>query len=203
NENDSALVMYDEALKISKQVGDVYALGGTYGNIGYIYKKEGDYKKALDYFFKALGIVKEIGNKEFMIESYKNIADTYKDLKDFEKAYQYYELYSVTKDSVLNESSNRSLIEMETKYDTEKKDSEIKMLNKDKELQAADIRQQKIVLYVVVVGLLLILAFAVVVLKSYKQKQKANKLLIFLIVSITREGSSIHFCQRKSTLKEI
>jgi tetratricopeptide (TPR) repeat protein len=177
NENDSALATYDKALQFGKESGDVYTIAGTYGNMGFVYKKKKEYDKALDYFFKTLKMVKEIGNKEFTVETYINIATTYKELKDFEKAYDYQVLYSQTKDSMMNESSNRSLIEMETKYETEKKDSEIKILNKDKELQAADLKHQRIVLYSVMGGLGLMIAFVFFVFRSYQQKQKANRLL--------------------------
>jgi tetratricopeptide (TPR) repeat protein len=177
NATDSALVYYREALKYSEASGDFHALAGIYGNIGYIFRKQGKIREALEYANKSLELSKESGDKHFVVEGYFNLAELYGELKDYKRAYEYAILFGKTKDSLLNEEGNKSLIEMETKYETEKKDSEIKMLNKDKELQNNQLFIQKLVICAGAIGLLLLIAFAVSVRRSYRQKQKANLLL--------------------------
>jgi tetratricopeptide (TPR) repeat protein len=176
-EADSALVYYKEALKYSEASGDFHALAGIYGNIGYLLRTQGKAKEALGYMNKSLELSKESGDKHFVVEGFMNLAEIYGELKDYKKAYEYAMLYGRTKDTLVNEENGKSLIEMETKYETEKKDNEIKMLSKDKELQKNQLFIQKLVIYAAVIVLLLLIAFAVSVRRSYRQKQRANILL--------------------------
>src|ERR1035437_5877109 len=63
---------------------------------------------------------------------------------------------------------------MGAKYETEKKDNEIKLLNKDKEIQTANFKQQQIITWSVATGLLSVLVLAFFIFRQYKEKQKAN-----------------------------
>jgi serine phosphatase RsbU (regulator of sigma subunit) len=81
------------------------------------------------------------------------------------------------KDTIFNEESNKQMTEMETKYETEKKDKEIQLLNKDKTIQSTELEKQKMVRNSFIGGFLLVLALAFFILRGYNQKQKANQLL--------------------------
>jgi tetratricopeptide (TPR) repeat protein len=176
-EADSALVYYREALKYSEASGDFHALAGIYGNIGYLLRAQGKTREALEYMNKSLELSKESGDKHFVAEGFLSLAELHGELRDYKKAYEYAILYGKTKDTLLNEESSKSLIEMETKYETGKKDNEIKILSKDKELQNSQLFIQKLVIYAAAIVLLLLIAFAVSIRRSYRQKQRANLLL--------------------------
>ncbi len=60
------------------------------GNIGNVYLNQGDYAKALDYYFKALKIFEEIGNKNGQAANLGNIGIVYNDQGDYAKALDYY-----------------------------------------------------------------------------------------------------------------
>ena len=61
------------------------------GILGNIYKRIGDYEKALDYFERSLKISEEIGDKREIVRHLKNIGIYYFDKRDFEKAKKYLE----------------------------------------------------------------------------------------------------------------
>ncbi len=63
----------------------------TYNDIGLTFKKQGDYLKALEYYFKAVDIRKKILGKEHpdTATSYNNIGETYRSHKDYPKALEY------------------------------------------------------------------------------------------------------------------
>ncbi|HIA35213.1 MAG TPA: tetratricopeptide repeat protein, partial [Flavobacteriales bacterium] len=62
----------------------------SYNNIGWTYKNQGNYEKALEYYYKSLKISEEIGDKEGIADSYDNIGRTYNDLGNYEKAMVYH-----------------------------------------------------------------------------------------------------------------
>jgi tetratricopeptide (TPR) repeat protein len=55
-----------------------------------VYCKQGDYAKALEYYFKALRINEEIENKEGQAINLGNIGNVYSDQGNYAKALDYY-----------------------------------------------------------------------------------------------------------------
>ncbi|HEY5122104.1 MAG TPA: tetratricopeptide repeat protein, partial [Ignavibacteria bacterium] len=47
------------------------------GNIGIVYEEQGDYPKALDYYFKALKMAEELGDKNHIAAFLGNIGAVY------------------------------------------------------------------------------------------------------------------------------
>jgi hypothetical protein len=89
--------------------------------------------------------------------------------------------YSEMKDSVMNEKSTKSMSEMQTRFETEKKETEISLLQKESLLQFAKLDEQdlkmkkQIVLLTSLAGIiLLIVLFAVFTYRSVLHKKRAN-----------------------------
>jgi len=76
----------NEKDKIRKQ--NVYA--AILGNIGGVYRNQGNYAQALEYYFKALKINEEIGNKQGQAANLGNIGLVYSDQGNYAKALDYY-----------------------------------------------------------------------------------------------------------------
>lgn len=174
---DLALEYYQKSLEVKEKIGDKQGISATLGNIGSVYGEMKRHKDAINYSLQSLKIARELGSAKEIRYALENLAESYYQEKDYQKAYDYRTSYSNLKDSMFNEEKVKQFTEMQTKYETEKKDNEINLLNKDKELQAADLKQQRIVSYSVIVGLVLVLGLAFFIFKGYREKQKANKLL--------------------------
>jgi hypothetical protein len=83
---------------------------------------------------------------------------------NYKKAYENYQAYSNEKDSILNLESIKRIADMQIRYETEKKEKEIQLLNKDKKLKELElaknheeIKRQRIFIYSVVSVLIVIL----------------------------------------------
>ena len=66
------------------------SLGISYNNIGIIYKNQGNYEKALEYYSKSLAIKEELSDKKGMAVSCNNIGNIYLYQGDYEKSLEYY-----------------------------------------------------------------------------------------------------------------
>ncbi|PCH93050.1 MAG: hypothetical protein COB85_07550 [Bacteroidetes bacterium] len=165
-----ALKYYFKALKLNKELNRDFGIALTLSNIGNIYNKQGNSSQAILYVDTALVIVNRIGAKGLIKDIYLKMAETWAALDNYEKAYQFQELYATVKDSLLNEDFNRQIAEMETKYEVTKKEQDIVLLKKEKDWQ--------IKLRNVFIGSFsLLLVFAFVIFRGYRQKRRANKLL--------------------------
>ncbi|MBL7882944.1 MAG: SpoIIE family protein phosphatase, partial [Bacteroidia bacterium] len=81
------------------------------------------------------------------------------------------------KESIYNDNENSIIAEIETKYKSDKKDSEIQLLNKAKELQEAEIKRKSIIIWSALVGVILLMLLLFYIYRSYKLKQKANEVI--------------------------
>ena len=56
-----AIEYYTEALKLGHQVADSMGISGNYNNLGLLYEKLGDKRKALSYYRASLEITSRLG----------------------------------------------------------------------------------------------------------------------------------------------
>ena len=65
-------------------------MGASFGSIGIVHRKKGDYDKALDYYGRSLTIREELGDKRGMGDSLNNIGIVHDIKGDYDKALDYY-----------------------------------------------------------------------------------------------------------------
>jgi hypothetical protein len=99
--------------------------------------------KAQPYLEKHLLLAEKDKDKGEIIEASWNLAENEYALHNYQKAYDYQKLYSTYKDSAYTESSAKSIAEMESKYQAEKKEQEIILLKKDQQLNQLSLQKQK------------------------------------------------------------
>ena len=172
-----ALDNYLKCLKISEEVGDKRGIGLSYINIGLAYTKLGRFEEAYHYLNQAETLDKETGYKQGIEESYLALSDLFVKKGDFRQAHNYHKLYSDMKDTLLNEKSSKQILEMNTKYDSEKKDKEL--IKKDAEIsrQQVEAEKQNLQRNAFIIGFALVLLLVFFIYRGYRQKQNANKLL--------------------------
>ena len=177
NDYDMALSYYLQALAIDEELDDKYGLAIALNNIGDLYRKLKIYNESYKYLNQSKKISEEINSKDMLKENYDCLSKLYSDQGEFQKAFEYYRLYDGVKDSIFNDESSNKIAEMQTKYDTEKKEKENELLRKEKEIQNATINRHRIIMFSIGLGLCLVLALAIVAVRAYLTKQKANRLL--------------------------
>ena len=86
---DTALVYYQNALEIRKQIGPVTSIAGIYDNLGNLNKGQGEFAKALNYYQMALNLRKERSSPRWLAASNGNIGMMYYEMHDFRKSITY------------------------------------------------------------------------------------------------------------------
>ena len=87
----------------------------------------------------------------------------------------YQKKYKEIDDAIFNEENSKKTAELETRYETEKKEKEIALLKKDKELQQMDIlKQRNLINSLIIVSLLI---FLLALYTRYRLKMKAARAL--------------------------
>lgn len=173
------------SLKLNQGEVDSVKLVSPLINMGYLHKEQKQYDSALFFYEKGIACAEAMGLKVSLKESYSHIATVYALKKDFEQAYNYELLYDQVKDTLFNEESNKQLQELQTKYDTDKKEQTIVLLEKDKTIQT-NIRNS--IIGISVLGFLLTL----VLLFAFRNKKRANVLLGQQKIEILNKNQDLH-----------
>jgi serine phosphatase RsbU (regulator of sigma subunit) len=179
-----ALKYHLKAIPIYEKVGDQSGITLFTTNLGSIYEKMNQLDKAEIYSLKGAELAKQNGLKDYLRISYTALSDIYKKRGDYKKALEY-KVYAVeVKDSLLNEETSRQVSELQAKYETEKKEKEIELLNKQKILQqteldkkSAEAKSQNMQRNALIGGIAFVLLLAGVSFKSFRDKKRDNALL--------------------------
>lgn len=167
------LKSYNLCKQISYKKGLIDACGG----VGNVYEKREEFPKSLTYYSEMLAIAKGLDYREGVRDAYLNHASVFKKLNQFEKALQFTKLFNETKDTLLNKDNFKQVAELNTRYETDKKEKEILILTKDQQLNSKIIKQQQLVRWGLIGGLGLLSISVFSIYRRYHFKQKANELL--------------------------
>lgn len=169
---DKALIFFHKANELVQHSNDRFEEASVLSNIGSIYLIHNQ-KEAITYFLKSLEIAKEIKARHLILSNYASLIEYYKLSGEYEQALKYYELHTLLNDSIYDEITAKAIAEMQTKYETEKKEKENEVLIKDIKIE----KSSKRLLFVVIAGLLLLLAAIIYLFQLKSKSLQQNKLL--------------------------
>jgi signal transduction histidine kinase len=147
NQLDSALFYLQQGERISREVDFVEPLANLNASIGHIYNLRKQYKKAIPYLEKAEKYALQSGSIFNQKLAYDELSYSYENLNDYKTAHFYNEKFLVTKDSLFKIESETAMAEMKTKYETDKKDLEIDVLQKQAELDKRKSARQRMLIF--------------------------------------------------------
>jgi len=110
---------------------------------------------------------------------------------DYKRALMYAETYIPLRDSLLNESKQRELSELETAYQTEKKEQENLVLKSQNDLQALEISRKEIFIFGLILVLIIILVGSVIFVRQ--NKRLAEQKTALLEQRLLRSQMNPHF----------
>ncbi|UII33915.1 tetratricopeptide repeat protein [Fulvivirga ulvae] len=131
----------------------------TYNNLANIYNLQNQPQKALLYLDSAQALIKEGGFLSEMEDNLNFRMLAYEQLGRYDKSLECARELMVVRDSLLNSDKVQRLIEMQTKYETEKKEQSIAMLETERELQKAEIDLSR--LWIIILGISVVLVFVI------------------------------------------
>lgn len=130
-----SLVYYKKAEKYYKDSEDYAGLSTVYVNIAEILTIQKEYEEAEKYLFDSLEIVKDINYKEIEVNVYRVLSSLYENKNDYQKSLEYLKKYTELQEKLHEDNSRKTIAELQTKYETEKKEKENEIYRKlNKEL---------------------------------------------------------------------
>ena len=172
NENDKSLKCYIQALEVFDDIKDEGRVAVTNNNIAGLYIKEKKPDKAYPFIMKGIKMAEKSGQKKTLNEVYENLSGYYVLKNDYKNAYSVQKKMFALKDSIFSNDLVEKVSEMQVKYETERKEKEIEILARDKEIQSLKIRKQSVQLYFLIAFIVLAAVISLLVFSRFRLKQK-------------------------------
>ena len=167
---DSARVNYEKANNIYRQTDLKENVSLTLIALARLKNYKKDYKGALKQLEEALEIAGEIKSPTALLSVYQELSISHSGLLDFRKAFDFLNMYSQLKDSVMTGEKQRQILELQTQYETEKKDKENEILKRDRKI-LQNTRNS------LITGALLLTLIVLVIFRSLTIKKRDNRML--------------------------
>jgi signal transduction histidine kinase len=166
------------SLRIYADIGDKWGMAINYNDIGRVYTKLHRYSEARQYLVNCLSISKEIGAKEELRDAYFSLSQLDSITGDFHEGLAHFKLYSVYKDSLLNETNGKRIAIIKEQYESEKKDKEIALLNKETAIRDLQLKKQKQAKNYFIAGLGLFFVLGFFIYRNHHNRQKLKLLTL-------------------------
>ncbi len=190
NELDRSKQFLINALELWSDAGRKTTLAYIYKSLSELYLQLADFESdetkemsiIVIYYGKKLEVLADqIGVMKLQRNAAKLLSKGYKNIGDYQKSLRYANLFISLNDSIYSTEKEKIIIENQIRYETEKKALEIQLLNSENELMMSelshdkDIKQsQKIVIYLLGFGFLLVFIFSIIIFRFYRLTKKIN-----------------------------
>ncbi len=171
-----AKAYYLKAIEICKRLNNLQSLLLFLHNLSSIYLSEKNYLDAERTSKEVLALTPP-DNVAQLLLSYRLLANISPYLNKAEEAEKYLDKFVNLKDSIFSKENANSMARLQTLFETEKQDLTIQNLEKDKTLQAIQIKKRNTTIIAVTIGLGLCVLLVFAVFRSYRLKQKANAII--------------------------
>jgi adenylate cyclase len=172
-----ALFNHNKALSIATVIDDKLQLIRSYSGLADEYAGTGDIDLAIKNYTKAKEIAEPIKANVELKDLYQKLAAVYRKTSDYQNAFLFQEKYAVVKDILYNTETAKKLNTLQFDFDLWKKEGEIRLLTNEKILKEAEVKAERQAKTAYAVGLVILLALVVIVLRNYRIKVKTNRLL--------------------------
>lgn len=164
NELDSAFYFFNQAYELSEKNNYSYGKGESQLQMGAIAIMQKKFPEAEKYLLAGIKEAEVVNSYNSLDEGYKYLSDVYAETGRYKQAYEYFQKYKSLNDSVVDLASKRNITDLEKKYQTEKKDVQLK-------LQQAQIERKNILNYILIGSAVILLIFAIFLYRYFRQRQ--------------------------------
>lgn len=141
---EEALDYYQKNIAIIEKSKDMTSMGMYLQNMATAYSRMKQYNKALPIFEKAESQKSLLLSEK--IELYKHRVELDSAMGNYKSAFLYQAKQRVLEDSIINVKKNNQISELKTKYETEKKEQQISILNTQNQLKSVELEKSNLAL---------------------------------------------------------
>ena len=165
---DSSKIFAQKSLQTAEELGITNGIANANWQLGRIATREKQFSVAEKYLEKCSNYFLETGGPTGKMSYFDAMRQLMFAEGRYKEAYSYFENFKALNDTILNSERARQFAEREAKYQSEKKDSQIK-------LQQSAIEQKNILNYLLLASAIVLILIIALEFRNYKQKQRLQQ----------------------------
>jgi tetratricopeptide (TPR) repeat protein len=179
NELERSLDCFQKSLVFDTEAGEEFGVTSGKIDIGGIYTRMGKFKEAQQYLDEAMKMSAAANSPDNLKRSYEAMSALYEAKGEMGKALFYHKKFKQINDSIFNGENTRQFNDLRTQYEVDQKEAELKQKAIEEEVKhREEIKRHRVVNYAVSCGGILVLALFGISYRSYRQKKKANEIIM-------------------------
>jgi signal transduction histidine kinase len=169
-----AIEQYLKARPYRDKVGNPLFIVSDLYTISDLYYKTKEYGKGVVAAQEALKLAEQYNLTLKFEGTYESLGKNYEGLGDFKSASKYFRLWAVAKDSVYKNASANAIAEMQTKFESEKKEQQLVIQTSELRRKEAELQ----ITYLTIAAMLIIFIFAAVILFLARSRIQKKRLAL-------------------------
>jgi len=171
-----AFIKYTRCLEIFAEIGNKYGIILTKISMADYYLEVFKYSEAIDQIEYLLKNEKLLPDN--LKQSYQILSKAYSKISNFKQAYQYQELFLNLKDSLENEENMKKILQIQLKYEFDKKQKEIEIIQEKRRLNdTVMLNNRRLIIFILVICLAAFLLIGLLIYRGYRIKKHDNYIL--------------------------
>ena len=177
-----------EAIEFNSSNGNKKALTDNYNSIAALSLKDEKPQEAIEYLKQNIVLMDELGTLEAKEEALGLITTAYEQIGDYESALKSYQKLVKIQEANTKEKNKHIQLASTLSNELDEKDKRIELLQTNIELskdnmfllenkKGEELKNQRIVIYALAGGFLVLLLAALLIIRSNREKRKANAML--------------------------
>jgi signal transduction histidine kinase len=154
--------------------GQMLALLG----IAKVYERAANAPQAISYALASLALADTLQARMEQRDCYQLLVGSYLQINATAQAQRYFQRFVQLNDTLTQQRNTQIFAEMQTRFETARKDKEINLLERDKEIQRLELSRQQILRNVLITGVVVLIIIVVLGVQRYKYKQRSELRLL-------------------------
>jgi serine phosphatase RsbU (regulator of sigma subunit) len=170
--------LFSQSFKIFDQLNEKEWVANVYNGLANVYWRQKKINEAIKQGEKAMQLAQELGYPETIQNAANILKKIYQERHEPEKALAMSDLYHRMRDSVVNETNKKESLSKYFLYQSEKQQLLAEANQEKMKLSyQAETKQQRLVIYFVIGGLIILSVFGIFMYNRFKVTQKQNRII--------------------------
>ncbi len=191
NKFEISIKHFKTAYNSSIKINDIYNTIICLNHLASSYNGIKKYNKAIEYANKGLKLAEEKNLLKLQKDITQTLSSIYEQNGEYKKALIFKDKYIALRDSISITENTKLVEDLNKKYQTDKKEAQIKLQNSEIKKKELENRQQKMLIYGFAVVIFLVFGVIILIYRQYKNKKKANDILEAKNKLITEQKNEI------------
>lgn len=173
---DNAQVMFNKSKEIMELIGDNEGLANVSIDLANLFFLKKDWENSIRNIEYSIELSNQLNIFDILKRAYLLYSKVDSAKGRYPESLAHFKLYSNYKDSIFNEKSSQQIAEMQTKYETAKKEQEIIKLQEEKAIRELKITKSRVRWIGGFVSLILVFVFVFIWFRAKQHSQQAKML---------------------------